>query len=395
MLRIVITLFLFRFFTVAAPIIGMFSAFMMESNQTPMGIALVFVAFMIAVNLFEVPSSIIADKFSRRKVIITAIVILIFSNLPFLFSLAHWVFVLHMVIAGIAVALFSGTVEALVYDELKAINMEHKYKQANAVWHVSFSLGLSASLFLSAWLVKFGWYVIILVSLFFIFTSLVIFIFGMKETKRVKEIDEPHSFREIFMEGSKAILLNKAALYLALLSFIFGAVNCVFGDVAIITSIELGWQKEEIAKIFGFNTIFEALITIAFAKYVHKIEVKHVHYIQIFVLALAFCGMIFAQKWSIFMVFPLWWTDRLKNMVIDAQIQDHVKSSSRATATSFISMCFGLKYTVLMLALGVIATLHSFTMGFVIISCIGFVQLVLVFLFKHVFVNSSKTMKLQ
>ncbi len=395
MLRIVITLFLFRFFAMASPIIGMFSAFMLESNQTPMGIALVFVAFMIAVNLFEVPSSIIADKFSRRKVIITAIIILIFSNLPFLFSLAHWVFVLHMVIAGIAVALFSGTVEALVYDELKAINMEHKYKQANAVWHVSFSLGLSASLFLSAWLVKYGWYVIILVSLFFIFTSLVIFIFGMKETKRVKEIDEPHSFREIFLEGSSAILHNKIALYLALLSFIFGAVNAVFGDVAIVTSMEIGWKKEEIARVFGFNTIFEAIITLLFASYVQKIHIKQVHYIQILVLTLAFIGMIFAQKWSIFMVFPLWWCDRLKNMVVDAQIQDHVKSSSRATAVSFVSMCFSLKYVLLMVLMGVLATYYSFALGFVIISCIGFIQLVLVSLFKHVFVNSSKTMKLQ
>ncbi|MDA0617201.1 MAG: MFS transporter [Proteobacteria bacterium] len=390
MFRIVITLFLFRFFIMAAPIIGMFSAFMLESEQTPMGIALVFAAFMIAVNLFEVPSSIIADKFSRKKVIIAAIIILILCNLPFLFSLAHWVFVLHMVIAGVAVALFSGTVEALVYDELKAINQEHKYKKANAIYHIAFSLGLSASLFLSSWLVEYGWYTIIMVSIFFTFVSLVIFTFGMKETKRVKEIDEPHSFREIFAEGSKAILHNKVALYLALLSFIFGAVNSVFGDVAVITSIEIGWSKSEIARVFGFNTIFEALITIVFARYVQKIGIKQVHYIQIIVLICAFVGMFFAQKWSIFMVFPLWWCDRLKNMVVDAQIQDYVKSSSRATATSFVSMCFSLKYILLMLLMGFIATHYSFAVGFVVISLIGLALVVGLLFFKQSY-SSSKT----
>ena len=390
MFRIVITLFLFRFFMVAAPIIGMFSAFMLESEQNPMGIALVFVSFMFAVNLFEVPSSIIADKFSRKKVIISAIVILILSHIPFLFLLAHWVFVLHMVIAGIAVALFSGTVEALVYDELKAINQEHKYKKANAIYHIAFSLGLSASLFLSSWLVEYGWYTIIMVSIFFTFVSLVIFTFGMKETKRVKEIDEPHSFREIFAEGSKAILHNKVALYLALLSFIFGAVNSVFGDVAVITSIEIGWSKSEIARVFGFNTIFEALITIVFARYVQKIGIKQVHYIQIIVLICAFVGMFFAQKWSIFMVFPLWWCDRLKNMVVDAQIQDYVKSSSRATATSFVSMCFSLKYILLMLLMGFIATHYSFAVGFVVISLIGLALVVGLLFFKQSY-SSSKT----
>ena len=375
---------------VAAPIIGMFSAFMLESEQNPMGIALVFVSFMFAVNLFEVPSSIIADKFSRKKVIISAIVILILSHIPFLFLLAHWVFVLHMVIAGIAVALFSGTVEALVYDELKAINQEHKYKKANAIYHIAFSLGLSASLFLSSWLVEYGWYTIIMVSIFFTFVSLVIFTFGMKETKRVKEIDEPHSFREIFAEGSKAILHNKVALYLALLSFIFGAVNSVFGDVAVITSIEIGWSKSEIARVFGFNTIFEALITIVFARYVQKIGIKQVHYIQIIVLICAFVGMFFAQKWSIFMVFPLWWCDRLKNMVVDAQIQDYVKSSSRATATSFVSMCFSLKYILLMLLMGFIATHYSFAVGFVVISLIGLALVVGLLFFKQSY-SSSKT----
>ena len=293
-------------------------------------------------------------------------------------------------LAGVAFALFSGTVEALVYDELKAINQEHKYKKANAIYHIAFSLGLSASLFLSSWLVEYGWYTIIMVSIFFTFVSLVIFTFGMKETKRVKEIDEPHSFREIFAEGSKAILHNKVALYLALLSFIFGAVNSVFGDVAVITSIEIGWSKSEIARVFGFNTIFEALITIVFARYVQKIGIKQVHYIQIIVLICAFVGMFFAQKWSIFMVFPLWWCDRLKNMVVDAQIQDYVKSSSRATATSFVSMCFSLKYILLMLLMGFIATHYSFAVGFVVISLIGLALVVGLLFFKQSY-SSSKT----
>lgn len=362
---------------------------MLESQQTPMGIAMVFASFMIAVNLFEVPSSLIADKFSRKKVIMMAIIIIILCNTPLLLSQAHWVFILHMVLAGVGVALFSGTVEALVYDELKAINKEQHYKKVNAVYHIAFSLGLAASLFFSAWLIKFGWYVIVVASLFLNFISLVIFVFGMKETKRVKQIDEPHSFNEIFIEGSKAILRNKITLNLALLSFIFGAVNVTFGDVAVITSIEIGWQKEEIAKVFGFNTIFEALITIVFARYVQNIGVKFVHCTQVIVLLLACIGMAFAQKWSIFMVFPLWWCDRLKNMIIDAQIQDYVKSSSRATATSFVSMCFSAKYIMLMFLMGFLAAHYSFALGFVVISGIG-LFLVGGLLFLNAFVTSQK-----
>jgi len=395
MLRIVTTLFLFRFFIMSSPIVGMFSAFMFESEHTPIQMAFVFASFMITMNLFEVPSSIIADRFSRKMVVVCAIIVVMASNIVFLFTQAHWAFIFHMVLAGIGVALFSGTVEALLYDELKNIKKEDEYQKCLAIYHTAWSLGLAVSLFLSAWLIEFGYYIIVVFSLFSCFVSLAVFIFGAKETKRIKEIDDPHSFNEIFLEGSRTLIYNKTVLYLALISIIFGAINCVFGDVAIITSMELGWEKSTIARIFGFNTIWEGLITILIVRYFKKTSIETINLILLTVFILAGIGMVFAEKWSIFMVFPLWWADRLKNMVLDPKIQDQIKSSSRATTTSFVSMCFGLKYTVLMLVLGVIATLHSFALGFVIISCIGFIQLVLVSLFKHVFVNSSKTMKLQ
>lgn len=379
MFRIVLTLFLFRFFIMSSPIIGMFSAFMAESGLTPFGMAIVFASFMVAMNLFEVPSSVIADKYSRKMVIIWAIIVLMLSNVIFLFNQEQWAFIVHMIIAGIGVALFSGTVEALLYDELKAINKENSYQKAYSFYHIAWSLGLCVSLFLSAFLVQFGYFIIVVWSLFSCFISLFFFIFGIKETKRAKEIDAPHSFKEIFLEGGRTLLYNKSVLYLGLISLLFGAINCVFGDVAVITSMEIGWAKETMARIFGFNTIFEAIITFIFAKYAKKISVKSVHCTLIFVLLLAFIGMVFHQKWSIFMVFPLWWSDRLKNMVVDAQIQNHVKSSSRATVTSCVSMCFGVNYTITMLFLGIIATFYSFSLGFVIISFTGILQLILLF----------------
>lgn len=371
MLRVFLTIFLFRFFVMASPIVGMFSVFMFESNNTPIQMAIVFASFMLAVNLFEVPSSVIADRFSRKMVIISAIILVMLSNIVFLYSQNHWAFVFHMVIAGIGVALFSGTVEAFTYDELVAINKQEYYPRFLAGYHVAWSLGLSASLFLSAWLIKYGWHTIVVVSLFMCFASLVIFTIGAKETKRIKEIGEASSLKAIILEGGKTILHNKTVQYLAIISVIYGAINCVFGDVAIITSIELGWEKAEIARFFGLNTIWEGLITVLFAKYCKKVTTKHIKYVLSSTLVLCVIGMAFGQKWSIFFVLPLWWMDRLKNIVLDPKIQEQVRSSSRATVASCINMFFGMKYIVLMLALGLIASWHSFAIGFVIIALFG------------------------
>jgi len=94
--------------------------------------------------------------------------------------------------------------------------------------------------------------------------------------------------------------------------------------------------------------------------------------IMFFVVILVIVGMFFGKWWSIFMVFPLWWMDRLKNMVFDPKIQAQAKSSSRATTTSCISMAFGMNYCILMIILGAVAQYYSWTAGFITISCIGF-----------------------
>lgn len=377
MFRIITTIFLFRFFIMSAPILGMFSAFMLESGNSPMQMVIILASFMVATSLFEVPSSIIADRFSRKKVIISAIIILMFSNIPFLFSQAYWVFVVHMILAGIGVALFSGTVEAFAYDELKSINKEDKYRTVLAAYQMALSLGLSASLFLSSWLTQYGWYVVIVVSLMCCFASLVFFTFGAIETKRIKKVGEAHSMKEIFSEGGKTIIHNHTVRYIVFIAVFFGAINAIFGDVAMVTSIEIGWNKAEIARIFGFNTMWEVVMIFLFAKYCRKMTIHTVKITLICSLACAFIGMLFMQKWSIFCVLPLWWANILKRIILQPKIQEYVKSSSRATVFSLINIIFSINYILLIILLGAIATFHSFALGFIIIPLLGIIQLLL------------------
>lgn len=378
MFRIVSVLFLFRYFLMSAPIIGMFSAFTVESGLSPIQIGFTFALFFIACNLFEIPSSIIADKFSRKKVVMVACVIFLLCNGVFLFSQSQATFILHMILAGIGVALFSGTVEALLYDELKAIGKEEKYQKAIGFYQIALSLALSTSLFLGSFLVKYGYFTLIVISLALAFASLCVFTLFMKETPRTKSVAEAHSFREIFTEGRRAITHNKSVLFLALISLIFGSTAFTLGDMAIVTSMELGWLKENIAKIFGINTLFEAAITYAFIKFCGKTKVETVRKLMFATLVLAIAGLYFKQWWSIFCVLPLWWTKRLKSIVIEPKIQDMIPSTSRATATSCISVAFGANYCVLIIALGFVAQHFSWATGYAMLCAMCFTTLIVI-----------------
>ena len=357
----------------SAPIVGMFSAFTVESGLSPIQIGFTFATFFLACNLFEIPSSIIADKFSRKKVVMVACVIFILCNGVFFFSQSQTAFILHMVLAGIGVALFSGTVEALLYDELKLIGKEGKYQKAIGFYQIALSLALSTSLFMGSFLIKYGYTTILTISISLAFASLFVFTVFMKEAPRTKSVAEAHSFREIFTEGRRAITHNKSALFLALISLVFGATAFTLGDMAIVTSMELGWLKENIAKVFGFNTLFEALITYVFIKFCGKMKVETVQSLMFIVFILAIIGLCFGKWWSIFCVMPIWWLDRLKSITIEPKIQDMIPSSSRATATSCVSMAFGVNYCVLIITLGFVANYFSFATGFAAICTIGFV----------------------
>jgi hypothetical protein len=200
----------------------------------------------------------------------------------------------------------------------------------------------------------------------------------MKETPRTKSVAEAHSFREIFTEGRRAITHNKSVLFLALISLIFGSTAFTLGDMAIVTSMELGWLKENIAKIFGINTLFEAAITYAFIKFCGKTKVETVRKLMFATLVLAIAGLYFKQWWSIFCVLPLWWTERLKSIVIEPKIQDMIPSTSRATATSCISMAFGANYCILTITLGFVAQHFSWATGYAMLCAMCFTTLIVI-----------------
>lgn len=360
-------MFLFRYILMSSPIIGMFSPFMVESGLSPLSIAITFVTFFLGMQIFEIPSSIIADRFSRKKVIMFASVVILFATVIFLFSHSKVAFIMHMFLVGIGIALFSGTVEALLYDELKAIGKEDKYQKVFAVLRIAISAGIGTSLVLSSFLVKYGYDIIVWISLTFTAISLVIFTFFMKETPRTKDVESAHSFREIFHEGARTIFNNKRLSFTVLLAIFFATGSMVNSDIAMINAINLGWLKENIARVFAVNTIAECILTFIFAKYCANISVKHLHIAMMAVFLCAIVGLACGKMWSIFFLFPMWWLNILQEIVVSGQVQIEAKSSSRATTQSCISMFFGMHYCLVMLALGFIANLYSYKIAIMVI----------------------------
>jgi len=83
---------------------------------------------MISRLVFEVPSGVLSDKVGRVKTLTFSTLVLIFSNIFILLGQSRLTIIISFTLLGISTAFVSGTLEAFLYDSLKANSNEKKYK---------------------------------------------------------------------------------------------------------------------------------------------------------------------------------------------------------------------------------------------------------------------------
>ena len=82
------------------------------------------VMFSIVTLLAELPSSYLADKWGRKKVLIMASFLNLIYGIICIFARDLWMFLIAFAIFGLSTALYSGTDEALIYDTSKNLGEE-------------------------------------------------------------------------------------------------------------------------------------------------------------------------------------------------------------------------------------------------------------------------------
>lgn len=96
--------------------------FLIDKGISYTEIGILYASREIIINLFEIPSGLIADRYGRKKSLAAALFIFILSFLIFWLSLNFWLYLFAFVIFGIADAFRSGTHKGMMMDYLKLNN---------------------------------------------------------------------------------------------------------------------------------------------------------------------------------------------------------------------------------------------------------------------------------
>jgi MFS family permease len=113
-------LYAFKFFDSFILIFPLYAVMFVDAGLTPVQISVALTAWSVTAFCLQIPSGVLADRWSRRHILAMAQVARAAGFAVWLVWPHFWGFLIGLVLWGIKSAFTSGVFEALLYDELKA-----------------------------------------------------------------------------------------------------------------------------------------------------------------------------------------------------------------------------------------------------------------------------------
>ncbi len=113
------------------PLYPLYALLFLDTGLSAADVSLLFAAWSLTAVLTEVPAGALADRWSRRGVLVVAGVMEAAAFAVWTVAPAFWGFAAGFAVWGVAGALVSGTVEALVYDGLADVGAESAFPRVN------------------------------------------------------------------------------------------------------------------------------------------------------------------------------------------------------------------------------------------------------------------------
>jgi len=345
-------IYISRFFDTFILIGVIFTLLFSKSGLSTFQISLLITIWSIVTLALEVPTGILADKFSRRNLLVIGLLI---RAVGFAFWIAGGFinYAIGFVLWGIKNCLHSGTFESFVYDELKMCNVEKKYEKISGKIDGISSIGLMLSAIIGGWLASYSFTLVLIASIVATLIS-AIAIFSTKPVKAFKSTGETKYF-SILKEAVQNIRTTPSLLFvIAFICLVFATYGAVDEYWALIYE-NLGIST---AVIGIFVSVVYGLFSMAgyTVDYFNKLPIKNIEYHLIGIAGVLFLLVgLFKSIWLLPIAFLAIYLIKVANIKFEAQLQHRIKSNQRATIFSIKSLVFEFVYMGFVLFFGFIA----------------------------------------
>lgn len=325
--------------------------------------------------IFEIPSSIWADRYSRKNILIIGTIFSILSSLLFFSGNSFAVFLSAIIFSGIYASFVSGTDHALIYDTLLNLKREHDYKKVQSKIKGIYFLGraINSIFVVSVFVIDF--------RLPFLIGAIIGFL-GLFVLVSIKEPLFHKSSGTHFGQikaGLKFLLSNeKIWLIILVFSLVYAASNILFANYQPV----LDFAKLPIlyfSLVYFAVNIFSFTGSMLYPRIEKTLSANKI--LAYYLLASFFVSLSFASGNLFFILLAisiLSFSFGTYNVYITSLINKITPSSYRATAISIQSQISTFILGIVIIAVNKIASDYSifwgmiFNAGIILVAFIGF-----------------------
>lgn len=318
--------------------------------------------------LTEVPTGILADRWGHKRAVIIALALQLLGEVIYIFADSFWSFAASSIVAGLGFAFSSGCIEALVYDELRALQREEEMSKAmgliQAAQHTANLLAFATGGLLIRDLTQTRFVMGIVVTACAVAVGW-LFTFTLRESPTRRTSTDKAGSRKLLTDGLQLLRRNPQFRHLVLLT------------LATIPFVNyLGMYQSRLADVgvsstlLGLARALAAGLSILGARYAYRLE-RWLGDSQSLLLVTALPGVLFLGAalaahpfWSIIAFCTLSASMSLKDPILSGHLNRHIDRQNRATVLSLISMASGLYVSLMGVLIGRIGD-TSLTAAFV------------------------------
>lgn len=209
--------YIYRFFCHLVPVYPVYLILFSEKGLSLSQISLLLMIWSVPLVLLEIPTGVIADLWSRKNLVLIGTVLHGACFAVWIFADGFFLYAVGFILWGVSEAMISGSLEALLFDSLKAQGAEDRfdivYSRGETIARISLAIAMFSGGFITQFL---GYVVVLSVSVFSLVVAVVCLIPVEEVNPDRKDRNEEESFG---VHGFS--VLKKSLLFLVRSKMIF------------------------------------------------------------------------------------------------------------------------------------------------------------------------------
>jgi len=340
--------------------------------------------------LFEVPAGLLADKWNKKKMLISGLISKAIGFTIWIYSDHFLSFALGFLFWGIEETFSSGTQEALLYEMIPEDNIDDMYEEITGKGHFYSQLGTGISIFFGGFIASYSFQLTAALSAVFMLLAVIPIMMLNTNPQKILNDKEKES---ITIKNSFNYIMKKPFI---LKLFLFSAV--------VITVLGVLEEYEQIyfhflglpVSFFGIIMVIIMLVQAYAGKTAFRFKNFFYHEKSYSILSLigGLLLILSVLSNSLLLLIPFilfFYIVSISEIYIESGLQKAIKVNERATILSFHSLTVNLSAIGLTFIFGLFSKFFHLQWGFVFFGMILIVFSIFAFLFYNHSKQSTET----